>query len=208
MLRRLLSLGAGTVVYFDPGMAVFHPLASLARHMESASILLTPGEAGPGFLAARNDTTGRAFADEWAARPDAPDASRFGRVGLVSDPGWNVAGWNLSRRKIRFGADGGIGVDGSPLAFFHFSGHAAGEASEPEELWRWYARRLAARAEPGIPPDWWHFSTFSDGTKIPPAARRLAHARPDLMARFADPFDVAGDSFFRWLAAEAPAVLG
>jgi hypothetical protein len=249
MLRHLLGLGAEAVVYLDPDVAVFHPLASLGDRLESASILLTPHQIEPddsapaildneraslrygaynlGFLAVRNDTTGNAFADWWAARLheacfDAPDQgfftdqkyvdmvpAMFDRVGIVRDPGWNVASWNLSRRRLRFPADGGISVNGSPLAFYHFSkfGGAgdvmteryAGEAHEPHELWRWYGRRLAAHAEPGIPEGWWHFSAFSDGTPIPRAARLLARERPDVLARFENPFAVEGESFFRWL---------
>jgi len=254
MLRHLLALGAETVVYLDPDIAVFHPLASLGERLQSASVLLTPHQTEPdvdaatiadneraslrygtynlGFLAVRNDATGNAFADWWAARLheacfDAPEAGLFtdqkycdavpglfDRVGIVRDPGWNVASWNLSQRRIRFGTDGGIAVNGSPLAFYHFTKHGgagdimteryAGEAHEPHELWRWYCRRLAAHAEPGIPAGWWHFSSFSDGTKIPPAARLLARNRPDVMAQFDDPFAAQGDSFLRWLRQNAP----
>jgi hypothetical protein len=257
MLRHLLGLGAEIVVYLDPDIAVFHPLASLAERLDNASILLTPHQTEPdteapairdneqaslrygaynlGFLAVRNDATGRAFADWWAARLhdacfDAPEAGLFtdqkffdvvpglfDRVGIVRDPGWNVASWNLSRRCLRFSVDGGILVNESPLAFYHFSKYGgagdvmteryAGAAHEPHELWRWYGRRLAALAEPGIPDDWWHFSAFSNGTPIPRAARLFARERPDVVERFDDPFATEGDSFFRWLERNAPNVL-
>jgi hypothetical protein len=188
-----------------------------------------------GFLAVRNDDVGKAFAEWWAARLHAacfaaPETGLFtdqkyadlvpglfDRVAIVRDPGWNVASWNLSRRRLHFGADGGISVNGSPLAFYHFSKYGgagdvmteryAGEAHEPHEVWRWYGRRLAAHAEPDIPDGYWHFSTFSDGTPIPRAARLLARARPEVMARFEDPFAVEGESFFRWLFANAPEIL-
>jgi hypothetical protein len=253
MLRHLLALGAETVVYLDPDIAVFHPLASLPERLQAASILLTPHQTDPdadapaiadneraslrygafnlGFLGVRNDATGQKFANWWAERLhaacyDAPEAGLFtdqkyfdvvpglfARVAIVRDPGWNVASWNLSQRRLAFAPQGGITVNGSPLAFYHFSKHGgagdvmteryAGEASEPHELWRWYGRRLAAHAEPGIPAGHWHFATFSDGTPIPRAARLLARSRPDVMARFADPFDAAGDSFATWFAAAA-----
>jgi len=195
MLRHLLALGADTVVYFAPDIAVFHPLAALAERLETASILLTPPQTGPdgGFLAVRNDAAGRTFAD-----CDAPDAELFERVAVVRDPGWGVA----SLKRLAFTPAGGIAVDGSPLVFCRFSD--VGDASEPHELRRWYERRVTAHTEPGIPPGFWHFASFSDGTPIPRAARLLARARPDLMARFADPFDASGDSFAKWLAAEAP----
>lgn len=253
MLRRLLRLGADAVVYLDPDIAVFHPLASLADRLEDASILLTPHQIEPdteptairdnertslrygaynlGFIAVRNDATGNAFADWWAARLyeacfDAPEAGLFtdqkyidaapglfDRVAIVRDPGWNVASWNISRRVLRFTPGGGITANGSPLAFYHFTKHGgvgdamteryAGEAHEPLELWRWYGRALAARAEPGIPEDWWHFAQFSDGSPIPHAARLLARERPDVMAQFENPF---GARFVDWLQANAPEV--
>ena len=256
MLRHLLALGAERVVYLDPDIAVFHPLASLEDRLDAASILLTPHQTEPdsepaaildneraslrygafnlGFLAVRNDSIGNAFAAWWAARLheacfDAPDAGLFtdqkyfdavpglfDRVSVVRDPGWNVASWNLSQRRLSFGADGGIAVNGSPLAFYHFSkfGGAgdtmteryAGAAHEPHELWHWYGRALAAHAEPDIPENHWHFASFSDGTSIPRAARLLARARPDVMARFENPFSTDGDSFVRWLQTEAPDV--
>lgn len=39
----------------------------------------------------------------------------------ISDPGWNVAYWNLHGRAVTRSADGYL-VNGSPLRFFHFSG--------------------------------------------------------------------------------------
>ena len=41
---------------------------------------------------------------------------------IVTDPGCNVAYWNLGRRRLRH-VDGGFRVDGHPLRFFHFSGY-------------------------------------------------------------------------------------
>jgi hypothetical protein len=185
-----------------------------------------------GFLAVRNDDAGRAFADWWAARlreacfDDVAAGlftdqkycdlvpALFDRVAIERDPGWNVASWNLSRRRIAIAADGDITVNGSPLAFYHFTKHGAvgdvmteryaGAFHEPHELWRWYARRLAAHAEPALPVGWWGFRQFSDGTPIPRAARLKLRERPDLFGRFDDPFDVTGDSFFRWLREHAP----
>ncbi len=104
MLCRLLDAGAAAVVYLDPDIAVFHPLASLAARLEQASVLLTPHQLAPndtpaaiadneaaalrygvfnlGFLAVRNDDAGRRFAAWWAARLyeacfDEPECGRF-----------------------------------------------------------------------------------------------------------------------------------
>ena len=86
MLERLLAEGAGRVVYLDPDIAVFHPLAALDD--ADASIVLTPhqleanltpravqdnelaslryGIYNLGFIAVRNDPAGREFAAWWS----------------------------------------------------------------------------------------------------------------------------------------------
>lgn len=78
------------VVYLDPDIAVLSTLESLSRHLDQASILLTPHQTEPdsdlatirdneicslkhgvfnlGFLAVRNSETGRRFIDWWASR--------------------------------------------------------------------------------------------------------------------------------------------
>ncbi len=204
MARHLLGLGARMVVYLAPEVAVFHPLASLATRDDAASVLLAPGDArGDGFLAIRNDAAGLAFAEDWAARLRAdPGAALATRAGVVRDPGWNPTERVFARHPPRFAANGDIRVDGAPLAFIRFA--APEPAGAAAELWAWHARRCAALAEPGIDDGWWYFSRFSDGTPIPPAARRFARAHPDVLAGFPDPFDCAGDSFRAWLAAQVP----
>lgn len=89
-LLHLLRQGADQVVYFDPDIAVFHPLTDLCGRYAAASVVLTPHQIEPnstpgaiadnegaalrygvfnlGFLAVRNTTPGRAFAAWWAAR--------------------------------------------------------------------------------------------------------------------------------------------
>lgn len=49
----------------------------------------------------------------------------FPDVGIVSDPGWNVAFWNLQERHIKLGTQ--MSANGEPLRFFHFSGYDAGQ---------------------------------------------------------------------------------
>jgi hypothetical protein len=183
----------------------------------------------------RADATGRAFAGWWADRLrdacfDDPAnglftdqkycdlvPALFDRVAIERDPGWNVASWNLSRRRVRFDDSGGITVNGAPLAFYHFTKHGGvGDAMteryargchEPHELWSWYARRLAACAEPALSDAPWHYARFADGMPIPKAARVFYRQRPDLMAYFDDPFEVAGDSLRAWLQRHAPETL-
>ncbi len=186
-----------------------------------------------GFIAVRSDTQGREFAAWWAARlRDAcfdaasgsftdqkysdPVPALFDRVAIVRDPGWNVASWNLSRRLVRVTDSGDITVNGVPLAFYHFTRHGGlGDAMternargspEPHELWRWYARRLAAHADPVLETAEWHYARFNDGMPISLAIRHYYRQRPHLTAYFDDPYDVTGDSLRGWLERNAPEV--
>jgi hypothetical protein len=257
MMQYLFGIGAETVVYFDPDIAVFHSLAPLKEMLATASIVMTPHQTAPdfdaaalrdnemtslrvgvynlGFIAVRNDAVGQEFTRWWAGllREACYEESASGRytdqkycdlvpalferVAIARDPGWNVASWNLSRRRIRLLPCGDIVVNDSRLRFYHFSkiGGAgdvmtdryAGDNYEVLEIWNWYKRRLAANAIAGMPEGWWHYGTFSDGQSIPAAVRLFYRERPDLMEHFDDPFDVSGDSLRAWLQRERPELL-
>ena len=264
MMTRLLAQGHNAVIYLDPDIAVFGPLEEAVELLASASIVLTPHQTAPnladkaladhemtsllygtynlGFIAVRNDGTGRAFAAWWAARLhracyDAPETGiftdqryvdlvpgLFDGVSILRDPGYNAASWNLSTRHVAVHGDGSIRVNGAPLRFFHFTKvggtgtggmgdvmleRYAGDNVEVFELLAWYKRELArhgTRPAAALP---WHFGRFSNGTAVPQAARRLYRARRDLMEHFDDPFDAGRvESFYAWLQAEQPAMLG
>ncbi|WP_209318391.1 glycosyltransferase family protein [Falsiroseomonas selenitidurans] len=256
-LQHLLASGAEKVIYLDPDIAVFHDLAPIVRRLDTASIVLTPHQVEPnatdwafadnehtsmrygifnlGFLAVRNDATGRAMADWWAGclkRACYDDVANgiftdqkycdhvpglFPDVHVERDPGFNVASWNLSRRRLSIERGGDILVNGAPLRFYHFTKiGSAGDVMTDRyargnlavfEVWTWYKRAIASRALPGIPRGWWTYGTFSDGTPIPKAVRVLYRTRQDLMNHFTDPFTVTDDGFLPWLRVEAPALL-
>ena len=187
-----------------------------------------------GFVAVRNDAPGRAFATWWAqqlyrACYDAVEIGiftdqrycdlvpgLFENVFIERDPGYNVASWNLSRRKLRF-AGGQLLVNGSPLKFYHFTKiggdgdtmteRYAGANTEVFEVWQWYKRTLLRTAVDGIPPRYWSYGRFTNGEPIPKSARTYFRNRADLMAYFDDPFEVEGNSLYHWLEREAPDVL-
>jgi len=48
---------------------------------------------------------------------------------VVTDPGWNVAYWNVYQRPLTREADGTVAASGQPLRFVHFSGY------RPEKPW-------------------------------------------------------------------------
>lgn len=259
MLCRLLADGYDAVIYLDPDIAVFGPMAEALEALSSSSILLTPHQAAPnladkafddnemtsllfgtynlGFVAVRNDGTGREFAAWWAARLhracyDAPERGiftdqryvdlvpgLFDGVRILRDPAYNVASWNLSTRQVTIGGDGVIRVNGRPLRFFHFTkvdgvgvamlDRYAGDNVEVFELLAWYKRELKRNGHHPAAALPWHYGRFTNGVPIPTVARRLYRGRQDLIRHFNDPFDAGlTDSFYNWLRAEHPALLG
>jgi len=136
----------------------------------------------------------------------------FPDVGVITDPGCNVAYWNLASR-VPESRDGKLLVKGLPLRFFHFSGY---ELSKPEEmsrfqtrlhlkdfptarpLFRDYIARLHCEGYEQLSKRPYGFGFFSDGTPIPPVVRML-YTNPDNQREFPDPFRADGKSFLRFL---------
>lgn len=184
-----------------------------------------------GFVAIRTTGEGARFAKWWNDRllefcyDDMPNGlfvdqrwcdhvpALFDKVKVVRDPGYNVASWNLSTRKLAIGKDGAITVNGAPLRFWHFTKlgptgdtmtkRYAGDNFPVYEIWRWYKDEVAAVTDPAIPDRYWAFDAFDDGTKIAKAQRVLYRDRGDLQAAFPDPFSTEGGGYKAWFEAEA-----
>jgi hypothetical protein len=182
-----------------------------------------------GFVGVRRDSQGLAFADWWAkclekyCYDDPANGlfvdqkwcdlvpALFDGVKIVRDPGYNVASWNLSRRKVSITHEGQILVNGSPLRFFHFTKlgpigdimtqRYARENVEVYELWRWYKHQVDLNQEPSIPRDWWKYGSFSNGHKIRRSDRTLYRTRQDLRTAFRNPFKADEQSYYAWLCA-------
>ena len=191
---------------------------------------LSHGTYNLGFLGVRNDEVGRGFAEWWRSRlleycRDDRTAgifvdqkwcdlvpAMFDRVGIVRDPGYNVASWNLSHRTVSVDEQGAILVNLRPLRFFHYTKLGpigdtmtrkyARDNIEVYELWAWYRRMVERFAEPRIPEGWWQFGTFDNGVPISKVARQMYRSRPDLKAAFPAPFSTSGASYFGWLKDE------
>jgi hypothetical protein len=183
-----------------------------------------------GFVAIRTTGEGARFAKWWNDRllafcyDDIPNGvfvdqrwcdhvpALFDKVKVVRDPGYNVASWNLSTRKLAIDKGGAITVNGAPLRFWHFTKlgptgdtmtkRYARDNYPVYEIWNWYKRQIAAVTEPAIPDRWWAYDAFADGTKIQKAQRWLYRTREDLQAAFPDPFAAGPGSFREWLLAE------
>lgn len=189
---------------------------------------LAHGTYNLGFIGVRNDESGRALAQWWSDRLIeycVDDKGRgifvdqkwcdlvpalFDGVRIVRDPGYNVASWNLSNRKVSFGRDGQCLVNGVALKFFHFTKLGpigdtmtrvyAKDNTEVYELWSWYKRMVDQHSVAAVPSSWWHYGQFSNGVKIPRVARILFRERQDLQDSFADPFDAGSHPcFYEWL---------
>ncbi len=117
------------------------------------------------------------------------------------ETGFNVAYWNLDRRAIAAGPEGGWRVDGQPLGFFHFSGFNPERPLEVSKytptppatgalealLADYAARRLSAAARAGTAPPY-AFQNFASGVAIPNMARRMF--REKHLTWSGDPFAV------------------
>lgn len=181
-----------------------------------------------GFLAVRADDEGRRFAAWWwerlarYCRDDIPlglftdqrwvdlAPAFFDCVGIVRDPGWNVATWNLGRRRVEGTLCDGLTANGRPLRFFHFSGldsgaqllmlrKYGGDMPALFELRDWYLRRCDDLAMPGPEPRW-AWGSYCNGEPITNPQRRLYALREDLQRAFPDPFatEDVNRSYYDW----------
>jgi glycosyltransferase involved in cell wall biosynthesis len=139
----------------------------------------------------------------------------FDAVCILREPGYNVAYWNLSSRKVTM-ARGKFWADGQPLNFFHFSGFKAEkprviskhqnrldmeEVGEAAFLFAYYADRLRRLGNEHA-SDWpYVYGRFDNGVPINDSARHLYLSMGDQVRRFGNPFLTEGESsFFNWLA--------
>ena len=181
-----------------------------------------------GFLAVRTTGEGARFAKWWCDRllthcfDDIPHGlfvdqrwcdhvpALFDKVKVLRDPGYNVASWNLSRRKVSVEKDGRILVNGSLLRFWHFTKlgevgdvmtrRYAGANFPVYELWSWYKREVLAATDPAIPGGWWAYGRYADGRPVARAERILYRRDVGLQAAVPDPYAAGAAALRNWLA--------
>ena len=223
-LDTVLTALDGAAIVLTPHQASPNRNACVMGDNELVSLRL--GTYNLGFIAVRSVRAGRGFAEWWAAQLlracyDDPAAGLFtdqkyidlvpglfDGVAILRDPGCNVASWNLSTRRLSFGADGGIRVNEAPLGFMHFTkinavgdvmlDRYAGDSIEALEVWNWYRRQVARRQPAAVPDGYWRYTTFSNGVAIPREARLLYRENRHLRAGD-DPFDADGP-LYAWLS--------
>lgn len=137
----------------------------------------------------------------------------FEGVNIIRDPGYNVAYWNLSHRNLTTDR-GQLKVNGSPLAFFHFSGYDPANENNlsrhqnrftvqdlsiaAQSLLRTYGRDLISAGFLGCQNWPYTFATFRNGINIPDLCRPIHHEEPELVNSVGDPFSDQGfQSFVR-----------
>lgn len=186
-----------------------------------------------GFLGVRDNAEGRRFARWWADRiyefciADIPGGlftdqrwidlapAFFEGVGILKNPRFNVATWNLTHRTITGDQASGFLVNGEPLGFYHFTGfdsgahramaakNAPGNASV-EALVDWYADETRFDDDEPVSKLPWAFGAYTDSSRIETWHRRLYRARPDLQEAFPHPFQSGGNSLQGWMTHQAP----
>lgn len=144
----------------------------------------------------------------------------FGDVHILRDPGYNVAYWNLHGRRVTLDAEAPnreARSNDRPLVFFHFSGIDPGnlrhvskhqdrftlaDLGGAAELYRRYSDKVLAAGFRDTKPWPYAFAVFTNGVRIPEAARRIYLELGRRRQRFGDPFATEKeDSFFDWLQA-------
>ena len=210
------------------------PNETTAAFIDNEGTSLRYGIYNLGFLGVRADESGLAFARWWArqlhrACYDEVEQgiftdqkycdlvpALFERVHIHRNVGWNVASWNVNRRRLTVGAGGALCVRDQPLCFYHFTKitgdgdvmtrRYAPHDSVVAEVWAWYRRELASRAVSWVPRGYWAYGRFDNGLAISKPMRVLYRRSADLMARFPKPFASDG-GFLAWLHKEQPDLL-
>ncbi len=207
-------------------------------HYPSDRAIVQAGVYNLGFLGIRLDASTRGFLEWWKRRlyrlclmdlsaglfvdqswmSMAP--AFLDRVGVVRDPAYNVAYWNLPHREVR-GAEGGWRVDGRPLGFFHFSGI---DLDSLDAISR-HQDRLTLELRPEVAPLFEEYRELLLAAgheryrKRPYGFGRFHHCRKPVSSlvrdilrrvdpygrRWHDPFeDEVPDSFLDWLVEPVP----
>lgn len=232
-LEPLVHLQSNHAIVLTPHQVDPDPAHALTAINDNEVTSLDYGVFNLGFIGVRACAEGRRFARWWADRlrdwclDDLPRGlftdqkwcnlvpCFFDDTLVLRDPGYNVASWNLSQRRLSFDAMGEVRVNDTPLRFFHFTKlgpvgdmmtrrYGLGNA-EVFELWAWYRRAVQAQTTPEIPPGWWHFGHFDNGAPVSPAARRTYRDRRDLQQAFPNPYRCE-EGLHGWLCANGLAL--
>ena len=132
------------------------------------------------------------------------------RVGVLRDPAYNVAYWNLHHRQLSL-SEGVFLVNGSPLRFFHFSGFDPDHAERlskhqnryrsddlpvVQSLVEQYSRLLHHYGYRECCRWPYAYGFFNNGIRIPDVGRSLPFESPSITSEIGDPFTEEGYKAF------------
>jgi hypothetical protein len=206
-----------------------HPEDIMDAVMDNELSALQHGVFNLGFLAISRSEEAERFAAWWTSRlsmfcyDDIPRgiftdqkwidlAPCYFEVHILKHPGYNVAPWNLSKRKLEFSDT--YRVNGQKLRFFHYSGFDSG-ANEgmikkyvPDltncvyTLRDRYVQQLdeADQARLGQVP--WSYDFFQSGERVKRNSRILFRDVPELWYRVDNPFAQSNDFFEKYVSVD------
>lgn len=206
-----------------------HPEDTLDAVMDNELSALRHGAFNLGFLAVSRSEEGERFVDWWASRlsmfcyDDIPRgiftdqkwidlAPCYFDVHIFKHPGYNVAPWNLSKRKLTTGE--GIEVNGRPLRFFHYSGFDSGanegmirkyvpDRGDPVYALRDdYVQALQQADRHDLGRTRWSYDYYASGESIKREVRRIYRDTPELPYRVEDPFALDNAYFEKYISVE------
>ncbi len=135
----------------------------------------------------------------------------FSDVGILREPVYNVATWNLTHRIAQGSIQNGIYINGQPLSFYHFSGFDGGAQavmlrkygqSSPvlTELRQWYIAECHRQGQLELGNRACVFTHFDNGQPIIKVQRLLYRTRDDLQRAFPNPFQTHDPhhSYYHW----------
>lgn len=221
-------------VLLTPHLA--EPETELVAILDNEISSLKHGVFNLGFLGLASRGDGLRFAKWWAERlrdfcyADLPGGlftdqrwvdlapCFFEDIRIIREPEYNVATWNISKRKASGSLADGVLINGRPLILYHFSGFDSGaqelmldrymgESRVLKELRDWYIDACETEGQSQLGKQPWCLANFDNGEKITPLHRRTWRIRGDVREAFPDPY-VTSDrsrSFFHWFEANAEA---
>ncbi|MBA9086023.1 hypothetical protein FHR92_002495 [Fontibacillus solani] len=206
-----------------------HPEDIMDAVMDNELSALQHGVFNLGFLAISRSEEAERFAAWWASRlsmfcyDDIPRgiftdqkwidlAPCYFDVYILKHPGYNVAPWNLSKRKLIY--SDGYQVNGQKLRFFHYSGFDSG-ANEgmirkyvPDlsncvyNLRDDYVRQLEEADQSKLGRVEWSYDFFHSGEPIKRNSRIIFRDVPELPYRVENPFAESNDFFEKYASVE------
>ena len=203
MLYLLERRGVDRLLYLDPDIFVYAPLAPVFEALGTHDGVLTPHITAP-----IEDDKLPNEQEKWMNLLP----GLFAGVAILRDAGCNMAYWNLHERTLVESANGLL-ANRVPLRFFHFSGIVPADAeslskhtdrftlaSRPDlqAIFAAYKAAVLGNKDAALEALPYGFDTFSDGTAVTRLSRRLyaKHKQHFPASDQIDPFDANGP----WLA--------